>query len=189
MLMLIRFGGDGFAFNHGRYTKIVEVDFAYCNHCNKNSIWNKEKLIFPVSTQAPPPNVDLPTDLLVDYEEAASIVGYSPRGAAALLRLCIQKLCKYLGEPGKNINTDIATLVTKGLNPKIQKSLDIIRVIGNDAVHPGTIDLNDTPEISIALFNLTNIIVDAMITQPKEIESLYSGLPADKLAGIEIRDK
>jgi len=72
-----------------------------------------EKLIFPVSTQAPPPNVDLPTDLLVDYKEASSIVGYSPRGAAALLRLCLQKLCKIIGESGKDINQDISSLVKR----------------------------------------------------------------------------
>lgn len=160
--------GEGHSYFYNQLISIEGVDFAYCNHCLRYSIWTMKTLIFPVSTQAPQPNMDLPADLLVDYEEASSIVGYSPRGAAALLRLCIQKLCKHLGEPGKNINADIAALVTKGLNPKIQKSLDIIRVIGNDAVHPGTIDLNDTPEIAIALFNLTNIIVEAMITQPKE---------------------
>jgi hypothetical protein len=61
---------------------IIEISFACCSHCGKNSVWHTEKLIFPVSTQAPPANVDLPPDLLIDYNEASSIVGYSPRGAA-----------------------------------------------------------------------------------------------------------
>jgi len=34
-----------------------------------------------------------------------------------------------------------------------------------------------------------NIIADAMITQPKTIESLYAGLPETKRQQIEQRDK
>jgi hypothetical protein len=181
--------GDAYApFGGGGYSNVGGVTFAYCTHCKNESIWVGNKLIYPASTQAPPPNSDLPDDILPDYQEACNIVGDSPKGAAALLRLCIQKLCKHLGEPGKNINSDIASLVKKGLNPTIQKSLDVVRVIGNEAVHPGTIDLNDNPDTAIALFNLVNIITEAMITQPKMIESLYSSLPDEKRDQIEKRD-
>jgi len=177
------------AFRLGSFEEISGVTFAWCTHCHNPSIWVGDKLIYPVSTQAPPPNPDLPDDIRIDYVEASRIVGDSPRGAAALLRLCIQKLCKHLGESGKNINNDIAELVKKGLNPTIQKSLDLVRVIGNEAVHPGTIDLNDKPETALALFNLVNIIAEAMITQPKMIESLYESLPSEKRKQIEQRDK
>jgi hypothetical protein len=132
-------------FGTGHYQETGGVTFSLCTHCNNESIWVGYNLIYPESTQAPPPNADLPEDVHLDYEDASRIVGASPRGAAALLRLCIQKLCKHLGESGKNINNDIAALVSKGLNPTIQKSLDLVRVIGNEAVHPGTIDLNDEP--------------------------------------------
>lgn len=177
------------SFGGGGFSKIEGVTFAWCTHCHNESIWVGNKLIYPASTQAPPPNADLPEHILLDYDEASRIVGDSPRGAAALLRLCIQKLCKQLGESGKNINNDIAALVKKGLSPTIQKSLDLVRVIGNEAVHPGTIDLNDEPETAIALFNLVNIITEAMITQPKMIESLYESLPSEKRNQIEQRDK
>ena len=77
----------------------------------------------------------------------------------------------------------------KGLNPKIQKSLDVVRVIGNEAVHPGTIDLKDNVEIAVQLCKIINIIAGAMITQSKMIDSMYEDLPEDKKKKIEERDK
>ena len=145
-------------------------------------------MIYPLHSAAEAPNQDLPQEIQEDYEEARLIANFSPRGAAALLRLSVQKLCKHLGEPGKNINTDVASLVAKGLPPKVQEALDSVRVIGNDAVHPGSIDLRDDRETVLKLFKLVNFIAAKMITEPKEIADLYSGLPADKLAGIAQRD-
>jgi hypothetical protein len=145
-------------------------------------------MIYPDSSVAPLPNSDLPAEIAADFQEARSIVQRSPRGAAALFRLCIQKLCVHLGEPGKNINGDIAALVKKGLNPKIQKSLDIVRVIGNESVHPGTIDLRDQPQTAVQLAILINIIADAMITQPKLVDELYGALPEAKREEIKKRD-
>lgn len=102
----------------------------------------------------------MPTDIAKDYREARSVFNPSPRSAAALLRLCVQKLCIELGEPGKNINEDIGSLVAKGLSPKVQKALDVVRVVGNEQVHPGTLDVRDNPEIAAKLFALVNFIVD-----------------------------
>ena len=161
---------------------------ATCSHCHRFSIWLDGRMTHPDSSSAPLPNADLPEDIRTDYEEARSIINRSSRGAAALLRLCVQKLCKHLGEPGKDINADIKALVKKGLNPTIQKSLDIVRVIGNEAVHPGQIDLRDRPETAVHLCQLINIIAEAMITQPKMIEQLYAGLPATKRDQIQERD-
>ena len=98
-------------------------------------------MIYPFNGSAPLPNPDLPEDIKEDFEETRNIVELSPRGAVALLRLAVQKLCKELGEKGEHINTDIKNLVSKGLPEKMQKALDSVRVVGNNAVHPGQIDL------------------------------------------------
>jgi hypothetical protein len=147
-------------------------------------------MIFPLTSTAPFPNQDLPEDIKRDFEEARQIQSLSPRGSAALLRLCIQKLCIHLGENGKNINKDIASLVSKGLPAKVQQALDIVRVVGNNAVHPGQIDLKDDVEIANSLFGLVNLIGDVMITQPKHIEEMYNTvLPDSHREAIEKRDK
>lgn len=159
-----------------------------CYNCNRISVWVHERLVFPSIKSGAAPNPDLPDDIRKDVEEARSIVDNSPRGAAALLRLAIQKLCRHLGEPGKDINQDIKSLVAKGLNPMVQQSLDVVRVVGNEAVHPGTIDLHDDRSIAERLFDLINIIASQMITHPKMVEEMYAKLPPEKLAGIQKRD-
>lgn len=159
-----------------------------CQHCGKSTIWVEEQLCYPDANTAPPANPETPPDILKLYQEAASITEKSPRGAAALLRLSIQKLCIHLGEPGKDINTDIGSLVKKGLPERVQQALDIVRVTGNDAVHPGQIDTDDA-EVVQHLFTLVNIIVENRIAEPKKISDLYKSLPANKLKGIVDRDK
>jgi len=174
---------------NGNYSYRQEhiVCITKCNACEYIALWHFNTLVYPQIGLAPQPNPDLPDDVKQDYLEAASISNLSPKGAAALLRLAIQKLCIHLGGNGENINQDIGLLVQNGLPPKIQKSLDIVRVVGNNAVHPGQIDA-DNPEIVGALFTLINIISETMISVPNQIDNLYGDLPAGALAAIERRD-
>lgn len=158
-----------------------------CEHCNDFAVWIKNQMVYPNRGNAPLPNPDMPDDVKTDYEEAASIAALSPRGAAALLRLAVQKLCIHLGGKGENINQDIKKLVDQGLPPKIQRSLDVVRVIGNNAVHPGQIDTDD-PQVADQLFILLNIITEAMISVPKRVDGLYSSLPESARDAIEKRD-
>lgn len=159
-----------------------------CHNCYKSSVWIFDKLYYPDNGTAQFPNVEMPEEVFKLYNEAAAIHSKSPRGAAALLRLSIQVLCKELGEEGKNINTDIKNLVKKGLPEIVQQSLDIVRVTGNDAVHPGQID-TDNHETVLQLFDLVNIIVEYMIALPKRVSGIYKNLPTDKLKGIDERDR
>jgi Domain of unknown function (DUF4145) len=172
----------------GDYPLIKDMYMCTCIHCDKNSYWYQGKLIIPDLTTATPPHTDLPQEVLEDYVEAASILSKSPRGAAALLRLALQKLMKELGESGKDINKDIGSLVSKGLPPQVQQALDIVRVIGNESVHPGNLDLKDDVETATQLFGLINFIVEDRIARPKAIQSLFDSLPEGKKKGIETRD-
>ncbi|HZJ13282.1 MAG TPA: DUF4145 domain-containing protein [Methyloceanibacter sp.] len=172
----------------GSVRELPEYRTSKCSHCNKWMMWYDGTIIVPDVSAAPPANDDLNEDIKSDYAEAASIVGKSPRGAAALLRLCIQKLCKQLGQSGKNIDKDIGILVANGLDVRVQKALDTVRVIGNECVHPGEMDLRDDPDTAGMLFTLVNAIANDMITQPRLREELYGKLPKAKLDGIAARD-
>ncbi len=160
-----------------------------CEHCNGLSIWHKRRMIYPEKIIVEEPNADLSGEIQKDYLEAANVLANSPRSAAAILRLALQKLCKQLGEKGENINDDIGALVKKGLNPAIQKSLDALRITGNNAVHPGELDITEEPGRVIKLFGLLNFIAEKMITEPKEIDSFYEGLPDGAKQAVEKRDQ
>ena len=167
---------------------IRHIRFSSCFSCDQVSVWNGNNLILPAPNLAPSPSNDMPPEVLEDYNEAASILVASPRGSAALLRLALQKLCKHLGQPGKNIDTDIASFVKQGLDVRVQQSLDAIRIIGNEAVHPGCIDLRADRETAKILFRLMNLIVKKMISEPKCVQSVYDELPQTKREAIERRD-
>jgi hypothetical protein len=158
---------------------------------HEDVISETRNIIYPIDSSilVSLPSPDMPEDVAEDFNEARNIFGYSPRSSAALLRLAVQKLCIHLGQSGKNINNDIAALVKNGLSPQIQKSLDIVRVIGNNAVHPGEIDIQENRETVLALFDIINFIVQEMITRPREINEIYQKLPENALKGIEARDK
>lgn len=172
--------------NHSSHSFNI-LGSATCQHCDETSIWIKEKMYYPDTGNSPFPNPEMPESVRKIYLEAASISNKSPRGAAALLRLSIQVLCKELGEDGKNINHDIGKLVKKGLPEIVQQSLDVLRVTGNEAVHPGQIDTDD-PKTVGQLFDLANVIVEYMIALPRKVSGIYSALPADKIDGINKRD-
>lgn len=179
-----------FAWNGTTYANELAnpLSISTCIHCQSHTFWVNEQMFYPSTGNAPPANSEMPPDVLELYSEAADIFSRSPRAAAALLRLSIQVLCKYLGEPGHNINSDIASLVKKGLPAIVQQSLDVVRVTGNNAVHPGQID-TDNPESVSNLFQLANIIVEYMIAMPRRVSGLYDSLPAQALEAIQKRDE
>jgi putative lipoic acid-binding regulatory protein len=163
---------------------------ARCLSCTKKTLWINNELVFPIFAVYPKPNTEMPVSVLSLYNEAGEICGKSPRGACALLRLALQTLCVELGEEGKDLNTDVKNLVKRGLPEVVQQSLDVVRVVGNKAVHPGQIELNvENKETIDTLFELINIIVEYMIAMPNRVGSLYSKLPVGAKEAIEKRDK
>lgn len=166
-----------------------EYTATMCDHCSKLTLWHNKAIIFPRQVITPPANDDLGDDIKKLYAEAALILQDSPRSAAALLRLGLQLLLKDLGGKGKNINDDIAALVKAGVSPQAQKAMDILRVFGNNGAHPGEINLEEDKDTVAAMFGLINFVADKMISQQKEIEGLYEGLPSSVKEQITKRDE
>ena len=193
---------------NGDYNESIKfIIIAQCQACNQFSIWITNEirisssglvlytsgatltLIFPnVAEGIPEPNSDMPDDVKEIYIEAGEVLNISPRASAALSRLAIEKLVAHLNAKGKDLNTQIGSLVSKGMPIEIQQMLDSVRVIGNNAVHPGQIDIKDNKELALSLLNFINLIVDNLITQPKKILDIYNLLPESYRKSIERRD-
>ena len=140
-----------------------------CQCCGKKILWIDNTYIYPdiIAEEA---NADLPEPVKQLYNEAALIYNKSPRAACALLRLAIDRLCNELGETDRDINKNIGALVKRGLSVEVQQALDIVRVVGNKAVHPGQIDIDvDDIETAKILMSLLNMIVTRMLTEPQKI--------------------
>ncbi len=173
----------------------LNLKVARCTFCNQFTLWSYQEMLLPANTTAPMPNEDMPESVKELYEEARGIVNKSPRGAVALLRLALDKLCDEIDveckQPKYNgkISDKIGILVKKGLSEQLQQAFDFVRVTGNDAVHElGLIDVQDNPEIATTLFGLLNFIVEKMITEKKKIASLYNLIPESRRDKIKERN-
>ena len=178
--------------NNGNINFFDEGEFklsvSTCNTCQGKIIWKDDKIIEPKSSIAPVPIEEMPLSVKTIYDEASVIVSDSPRSACALLRLAIELLCTEI-IPNGNLNTKIGKMVEQGLDVRVQKALDIVRITGNDKIHPGQISEDDTIEIAKSMFELVNFIVDRLIIQPSLIDEMFSKIPENKKEQIENRDK
>ena len=189
---------EGFSAPDGRGTlvsfenQISQLQVAYCDHCRNFSFWIDEQLVFPPQITALHAHNDMPDSVLEYYNEAREISAASPRAAAALLRIAAKKLCEHLEEYESNLNRAIGNLSKRGLPERVIKSLDTVRIVGNEGgAHEGQIDLTgeDNKQIVDKLFWLLNFIVEKTITDPQEVDSMFASLPEDKKQGVEDRDK
>lgn len=174
----------GLPMSNHRGPLLMHYNVSLCDKCEAPSFWRNGMLIYPLSSIAPPPS----DDIAQDYNEARNVLAISPRSSAALLRLVVQKLCGHLGQHHRTIDEDIAALVGEGLPRLVQQALDSVRVIGNNAVHPGELDLRDDQATALALFKAVNLIVQHTITAQREMEELYNTLPEGARQRIDRRD-
>ena len=179
---LAGFGGPA------QYSELTNVLSSECKKCGKLAVWLHDQLVWPMGSNLPPPNPELPDDVQSDYREAGAVAQYSPRSAAALLRLTVEKLCRNLVPKERDLNACIGALVKSGLSTEIQQALDYVRIVGNNAVHPGQMDISDDPETVATLFALVNLIADEMITRKGQIAELYASLPESAKSAIAQRD-
>ena len=176
---------------HDGYRKLsaspYDVWASLCHRCNNASLWVDKKLSFPDSGGAAYPNADMPGDVKQDYLEAASVMQKSPRAAAALLRLALEKLCQQMSAKNgnaaagkKSLQDNMDDLKSKRLiDDRLLKAMDAVRVIGNEAVHPGVLDLDDDVKTVGTLFGLVNFVVDELITKPAAIDAFYDNAVPD----------
>ena len=114
-----------------------------CHSCNGFALWVGNRLVFPY-------NVEKTPDLIQgDLEEAAAILNQSPRGATALMRVCIQKLVPLLQQDGNYLNDYISSLVREALEVELQQSMEVLQVLRNDPGQPSNLDTKENKEMAL----------------------------------------
>ena len=150
-----------------------------CERCSRFSLWIDGEMIYHPSADLSIPRMEMPEEVRGIYLEARRTLDASPRAASALLRLAIRGLIAYLGETD-DIAENLKYLKKQGLDDKIQVALRRVRMVGEDAVEPGLIDSGDGEETARALFEILNLIVDALLVQPRRVDEMLGKLPEEK---------
>lgn len=150
-----------------------------CDNCGELCLWRNGKIAYPPVAAILPPN-DLPEECLADFQEAVAVRNGSPRAGAALLRACLEKLLMKI--TGKDNPSEAIKLIAQaGADPTVIKSMEILRITGNKALHGYAIaEDGDNAASFSSLVELISLIVEERITRPKRVEQLYNNLPKDE---------
>src|SRR4051812_43900037 len=111
-----------------RNRDVQNVSICYCFSCNEMCLWVYDQLVWPTRAGGRELEPVAPPDVRRECEETSQTLEASPRGAVALLRLAIEKLCKDLGVSDERLNDDLAFLIREDVDARVQKVLDAARI-------------------------------------------------------------
>ena len=156
---------------------LQEFECATCHSCDYISIWVNKNMVYPLGGTAPAPDPDMPDKIKEIFEEARKISSISPRASLGLLRLCVEMLAEELGEKNGSLHTKIENLA-KNFPRDVKEALEVTRITGNNALHGGQISIDDDDHnMAQLLFEIVNIIVHRMISEPKQIAKAAEKAP------------
>ena len=159
-----------------------------CYNCEGIAMWRNDKTIFPNTSHQPPAHDEMPEQIKLIYEEAATISRLSPRASCALMRHALEELVKFMEYKGDDLFQDIGQMYKDGLiDDTIKDSLDIVRLTGNDASHGNQIDMTDKTNVD-NMFILINEIVESLIALPKRRKDMLEKFDQNRLDSIKKRD-
>jgi hypothetical protein len=170
-----------------RSRDVQNVSISYCFNCNEMCLWVYDQLIWPRREGFPEPKLHAPPNVRRESEEASQTLEASPRGAAALLRIAIEKLCKELGVSGENLKDDMAFFVREDVDARVQRVLDAAQIIESNAMRPGQIGLGEDRATAETLSGLVNLICEKMIMEPRHLQEVYTKVREDARTAMEQR--
>ena len=168
-----------------RSRDVQNVSISYCFNCNEMCLWVYDRLVWPRREGFPEPKLHAPPKVRRESEEASQILEASPRGAAALLRIAIEKLCKELGVSGESLKDDIAFFVREDMDARVQKVLDAAQIIESNAMRPSQIGLGEDRATAETLSGLVNLICEKMIMEPRHLQEVHTKVREDARTGME----
>jgi hypothetical protein len=169
--------------------KLLNLHVSRCYNCKGFTVWVRDRLVFPIKVEEAPPDIvevdfeEVATDVQgtveaqegdehvqtnaedveeasEDFEEAAAILNKFPRGAAALTRICIQKMMPLVKGNAENLDENLSSLVRKGLKVEIQQAMDVLQLVRKSPLQPSEVDLKEENETAKTLLNSLKVILE-----------------------------
>jgi hypothetical protein len=147
---------------HPLKVKMANLHISNCHNCNGFSLWVSGLLVYPTKLDKTPELVD------EDVEEAAVVLNKSPRGATALMRVCIQKLVPLLEENGKELNQRVSSLVRKGLEMEIQQAMDVLEVLRSDSAQLNPLESQADRETALRFLDSLKEVLERRMSQNRD---------------------
>jgi hypothetical protein len=147
---------------HPLKVKMANLHISNCHSCNGFSLWVGGLLVFPTRIDKTPELVE------EDLDEAAAILNKFPRGAAALMRVCIQKLVPLLEDNGKGLNQRVSSLVRKGLEMEIQQAMDVLQVLRSDSTQLNPLESQSDRETALRFLDSLKEILERRMSQNQD---------------------
>jgi hypothetical protein len=161
---------------------------ARCNRCRLPSVWRDDQMIYPLARLGAQPHADMPDEVRELYNEAAAVAAVSRRAGAALARATVERLIKHLdpdAPTGANLAVRIARIKQRGVSTPVGQMLDVVRATANELLHekdePGelvvlVLDDDEGPQLVELFLEVTNELVDELITKPTTTRGLWDKL-------------
>jgi hypothetical protein len=139
---------------HSLKVKMANLHVSNCHSCNGFSLWVSGLLMFPTKIDKKPEFVE------EDIDEAAAVLKKFPRGATALMRVCIQKLVPLLEDSGKDQSQRIDSLVRKGLEMEIEQSTEVLRVLRGDSAQLNPLESQADRETALRFLDSLKAVLE-----------------------------
>jgi len=172
---------------HSKYnSNLQDFDAIQCVVCGNYSLYYQGKMIYPLETNVSKPNEDMPDNVKDIYLEARNVLNISPKSACALLRLALERLMGELDVEGRTLNDKINNYCNNyNSDNRLIKAFHLVRLVGNDVVHSGVLDVDDNEDIARAMFGIINEIVNETITKKNKMDAIFECLPKNKTDSIK----
>ena len=147
---------------HPLKVKMANLHISSCHSCNGFSLWVGGLLVFPTRIDKTPELVE------EDLEEAAAILNKFPRGATALMRVCIQKLVPLLEDNGNALNQRVSSLVRKGLEMEAQQAMDVLQVLRSDPAQLTHLESQADKETALRFIDSLKEVLERRMSQNRD---------------------
>jgi hypothetical protein len=147
---------------HPLKVKMANLHISNCHNCNGFSLWVSGLLVYPTKLDKTPELVE------EDLEEATAILNNFPRGATALMRVCIQKLVPLLEDNGKELNQRVSSLVRKGLEMEMQQAKEVLQVLRTDPVQLSQLESQADKETALRFLDSLKEVLERRMSHNRD---------------------